>query len=97
MDCKSCKEAREVISRHAHEADLDRMDRVNKRWFWAWMITFILFIMSWAGFLWYESQWEVVESTITQEAVADNGSDIRLVGGDYYGSEGQANSQNEKP
>lgn len=96
-DCKTCGENRDVVSRHVHESDLDRLERINKRWFWAWLITFLLLVGCVAGFMWYESQWEVVETQVTQEAVADNGSDIRLVGGDYYGGESQTDSQDQEP
>lgn len=89
-DCKACKENREIISRHAHEADMDRMERVNKRVFWAWIITLVLFAASWAGFIWYESQWEVVEThqEVVQEANGDGTNNF--VGGNYYG---EANSE----
>lgn len=88
MDCKACKESREIISRQSHEADMDRMERVNKRIFWAWIVTIVLFLGSWAGFIWYESQWEVVEETTTYEveqSTDHNGSNY-FAGGDYYGS-----------
>lgn len=71
MDCKSCKENREVIGKHTHEADLDRMDRVNKRWFAAWLITFVLLVAGIIFFFWYESQFETFKYTVTQEN--DNG------------------------
>jgi len=63
-----------------------RQERVNKRWFLAWLITFVLFIASWAGFLWYESQWEVVETEITQE---NDGGYNNYIGndGDIYNGE----------
>ena len=91
MDCKSCKEARETISRQAHESDMDRMERINKRQFWAWMITIFLFLASWAGFIWYESQWEVVETQITQENESGYNNYIGN-DGDIYN--GEANSDN---
>lgn len=42
------------------------MERANKRWFLAWLITFVLLVGVVAYFCWYESQWEVVTETITQ-------------------------------
>lgn len=88
-DCKSCKENRqnvEPVPYIVHESAMARQERVNKRWFLAWLITFVLFIASWAGFLWYESQWEVVETEITQE---NDGGYNNYIGndGDIYNGE----------
>ena len=86
-DCKTCKE-KEFISRHVHEADLDRADRNSKRWFIAWLITFVLLVGCVAGFIWYESQWEVVEETTHTEVQqdADGFGNNTFIGGDYNGS-----------
>jgi hypothetical protein len=88
MDCKSCKESREIVSRHVHEADLDRSDRNARRWFVAWLITFLVLIACVVYLFWYKDQWETVEETITNEVVqdADEGGNNKFVGGDYYGS-----------
>lgn len=93
-DCKTCKENREVVSRHTHESDMDRMERINKRLFWALMISILLFAASWVGFIWYESQWEdateITSYEVEQEA--DESGRNFFAGGDYYGSaEGQGN------
>ena len=87
MDCNSCKESRDIVSRHVYESALDRMERVNKRWFIAWIITFVLLVGCVAGFIWYESQWEVVEEVVTTEVSQNASGDgsNRFVGGDYYG------------
>lgn len=78
----------EYIPIHLHEADLDRSDRHAKRWFIAWLITFVLLISSVAGFFIYESQFETItektEWDIDQNA--DDGGSNRFVGGDYYGT-----------
>ena len=74
------------IQRYYHEDSMARMERANKRWFVAWIITFILLIGCVAGFLWYEAQWETVEA-VTQEVTQESeaGSN-HFVGGDYYGA-----------
>lgn len=74
------------IPRYYHEAETARMERANKRWFVAWLVTFILLVGCVAGFLWYEAQWETVE-TVTQEVTQESeaGSN-HFVGGDYYGA-----------
>ena len=101
MDCNACKENCELVSRHTHESDLDRMDRINKRWFIAWLVTFVLLVACVAGFVWYESQWQVVEETTTTEVEqdADNGgnNEFKFVGGDYYGeAEGRRSKSREQ-
>lgn len=74
------------IQRYYHEDSMARMERANKRWFVAWLITFILLVGCVAGFLWYEAQWETVEA-VTQEVTQESeaGSN-HFVGGDYYGA-----------
>lgn len=61
-----------------------RMDRTNKRSHVLNVILAILLITSWAGFLWYESQFELVTETTTQEVWQEtDGGDNQFVGGDY--------------
>lgn len=65
-------------------------DRTIKR---LWIVIILLLVMlfgSNAAWIYYESQWAVVESSVTQEAVADGDNDLRLVGGDYYGGTSNA-------
>lgn len=103
-DCNTCRESREVISRHTHESDMDRMERVNKRLFWALMISLVLFVASWAGFIWYESQWEYFETAVTQEN-AGGFNNYNYIGNDgdiSYGEKafdqtGYADGDHERP
>ena len=74
MDCETCKEKRRVIAQtpkdvpyNAYEVALARLDRVIKR-MWVLVIALIsLLCASNAAWIWYESQFEDVETTITQE------------------------------
>ena len=91
-DCNTCREAREMIPRHVHESALDRMERMNKRWFVAWLITFVLLVGCVAGFIWYESQLEVIETYQEVEQEADGNGTNNFIGGNYYG---EADSQDE--
>lgn len=54
-----------------HEGDMARMERMNKRLFIIWLITFLLLVGCVAGFIWYESQW--VDEVYTIESSADGG------------------------
>lgn len=83
------------IQRYYYEADMARMERANKRWFYAWLITFILLIGCVAGFIWYESQFE--EIVITAEQTADGQSNNYAIGGDFVGSTPEGNSQAANP
>lgn len=87
MDCKTCKESREVVSRHVHESDLDRMDRVNHRWFITWIITFVLLVGGVVFYFWHENQFETVKETVSYEVEqqADRNGNNSFVGGDYNG------------
>ena len=95
MDCKTCKEIRDVVSRHVHESDLDRLERINKRWFVAWLITFLLLVGCVAGFIYYESQWEVVSTTeVTQENTDGYNNYIGNDGDIYNGKTDYQNNEN---
>lgn len=82
----------------AFESATARQERTIKR---LWIICIILIISllgTNAGWIWYENQWQVVESTtVTQDvdASTEGGGDLHLntVGGDYNGkSESETNS-----
>lgn len=70
-DCKSCKESRqsvEPVPYIVHESAMARQERTIKR-LWILLILVISLLVATNGaWLWYENQWEVVETTeITQE------------------------------
>lgn len=70
----------------AHEAEMARMERVNRRWFIAWLITFLLLVGCVAGFIWYEAQF-TDEITETIETTAEGG-------GNAYGTLISGNGSN---
>lgn len=84
----------------AFESVTSRQERTIKRLWILCIILIIALLGTNAGWVYYESQWSVVENQVTQEveATADGDSDLNLntVGGDYYGgeSEGETNNQN---
>ena len=77
-----------------HEAEMTRLERINKRLFAAWLITFVLLVGCVAGFIWYEAQFE--ETTVTQDVDTGDGAAYVTGIGDVYG-EGKTNSQAENP
>ena len=74
MDCETCKEKRKVISQTpkdvpyiAHESAVARLERVIKRLWVLALVLIILLAASNAAWIWWESQYETIETTITQE------------------------------
>lgn len=73
----------QTISFVAHEADMARMERSNKRWFILALIELTVIVSMIVGFVLYESQYEVVEESTTQTVKqdVDNGNGDALVKG----------------
>lgn len=70
------KENQTSIPFIAYESEMSRKDKANKRWFIAWLITFLVLVAFAVGVVWYESQWIVEETTVTQDAEWDSGNVI---------------------
>ena len=74
MDCETCKEKRRVTAQTpkdvpyiAHESAVARLERVIKR---LWVLAIVLIVLlaaSNAAWIWWESQYQTIETTITQE------------------------------
>lgn len=89
------------VSYLAFESVTTRLERTIKRLWILIIILIIALVGTNASWIYYESQWEVVETTqVTQdiEATADNDSDIHLsaTGGDYNGSKGKDTSDSNQ-
>ena len=74
MDCETCKEKRKVIAQtpkdvpyNAYEVALARLDRVIKRLWKLVILLIILLVASLSALIWRESQYQTIETTITQE------------------------------
>ena len=74
MDCETCKEKRKVIAQIpkdvpyiAHEVAVARLERVIKR-MWVLVISLIILLVASNGaWILWESQYQTIETTITQE------------------------------
>lgn len=80
-----------------HEADMERLERTNKRlWILSILLVFLL-VGTNIGWIWYESQFEEVVETTTQEVDQDvetGDGDTTVIGiGDIYG-EGETEGSN---
>ena len=74
MDCETCKEKRKVFVQTpkdvpyiVHEGAVARLERVIKRMWVLVLSLIILLFASNAAWIWYESQYQTSETTITQE------------------------------
>lgn len=74
----------------SHEAETARLERIIKR---LWILIIIIFsalILTNGAWIWYESQWEVVEETteeyVTQDVDNKFGDTVVAGIGDVYGS-----------
>lgn len=94
-DCSSCKERQAMAVPYiAHEAAMARMERTIKR-LWILLIVIVALLVATNGlWIWYESQWEVVKTEITQEN--DSGYN-NFIGNDGDIYNGEADSQDDLP
>ena len=74
MDCETCKEKRKVIAQTpkdvpyiVHECAVARLERVIKRMWVLVLLLIILFVASNGAWILWESQYQTIETTITQE------------------------------
>lgn len=91
-DCKTCRENRQSVDPVpyiAHESAMARQERTIKKLWIALMVSIVLWAVTVAGIVYYESQFEGV--TITAEQEADGDSSNYAVGGDYYGFSSESN------
>jgi len=77
-----------------HESEVARLERITKRLWILILVLVILLVATNAIWIWYESQWEVVHTTVTQE----NGEGINnYIGNDGDIIYGTADGNNQKP
>ena len=88
MDCKSCKDLLKqqegTMDKYTFETMMLTIDATIKR---LWIVIIILIVLlagSNAARIWYESQFEVVETEITQEADGNGSNNYIGNDGDIY-------------
>jgi hypothetical protein len=74
-----------------HEATVERLEQINKRWFKLALVIFILFVLTNAGWLVYESQFEAYN--VEQEVDSGTGSAYVTGLGDLNYGQGEAAGQ----
>lgn len=83
------------IPYYVHEGEMYRVERLNKRWFIAFLIVLFMLFGTNLGWAIYENQFETYSYEIQQDSGEGNntytGNTVRMVGGNNYG---EANDQN---
>lgn len=74
-----------------HEADMARLERTNKRLFIVVFVLILALIGTNGAWIFYESQFQVDQTTVEQEVDTGNGDAVVVGIGDIYG-EGEADS-----
>lgn len=80
----------------AHESEMARLERVIKRLFILIIILILLLFGTNAGWLWYESQFEDVETKVTQELDSGEGGDAIINDGVHINGEGETNGNDQE-
>ena len=84
-----------MIPYYVHEGEMVRMERLNKRWFIAFLIVLIMLFVTNAAWIVYESQFE----TIAVEQQVDTGESPAVVSGTgdaiygYYPADGEVEGE----
>ena len=92
--CNGCGEHKlpESVPYIVHESDMSRLERQLKRLWIVILVLIFLLVGSNCAWLWYESQFQVVEETVIE--AEQDGSGINIVGGGdiEYGTESKDNN-----
>ena len=70
-----------TIPYYVHEGEMTRLERINKRWFAAFLVVLVMLFVTNAAWIWYENQFE--EIRIEQEGSTDSG------GSNYFNGTGE--------
>lgn len=84
-----------MIPYFSHEGDMARMERTNRRLFVIIIILIAALLGTNAGWIYYESQFEIEETTIDQDAEWEEGSNIIMNGTGEVNIDGQSTPDNK--
>lgn len=86
----------ETMTRAAHELDMARMERANRRQWIVILLLIVLLVGSNVGWLYYEAQFTDEVTTVTQDLDTGDGDAVVSGTGDInYGTD-KADGNNEK-
>ena len=89
IDCKTCKENRqklEPVPFIVHESAMARMERSIKRLWVLALVALALLVGTNGAWLWYESQFADIVTTIEAEQETTRGSNYAVGGDLFYGT-----------
>lgn len=67
----------------AYESGMARLERTIKRLWILCIVMFLAFVLSNSAWIYYESQWQTIESTEQTVTQRTDGGDNTFVGGNY--------------
>lgn len=73
----------ETMSRAAHELDMARLERANRRLWFVLILLIFLLVGSNIAWIYYENQFEDSITTTTIDATQEGSGNNTVVGGDY--------------
>lgn len=77
----------QMIPYYVHESNMARMERQIKRLWIVLIMTIVFLVATNAAWIWYNSQFEVTETTVTQDVDSGEGDAyVAGIGDVYYGS-----------
>lgn len=82
----------ETIPYLAHESEVARLERTIKRLFILCVLLIIVAVGTNAYWIWYESQFEDISTTVTQDLDASDGGDAIINDGVHVNGESKTNS-----
>lgn len=81
------KQENVTIPYFVHESEMARMERQIKRLWIVLIMTIVFLVATNAAWIWYNSQFEVTETTVTQDVDSGEGDAyVAGIGDLYYGS-----------
>ena len=97
--CESCsKRPPEPVPYVVHESDMARQERTIKRLWILLLVMLVLLVGTNGAWIYYESQWQTVETTSTEiEQDTDGGGNNYVIGGDFNGEAKGESDQNAEP
>ena len=83
-----------VISYYQHEEQMVRLERANTRMWILCVILIFLFVATNGAWIYYESQFQVNETTVEQDIETGDGENTTVIGVGDYNGESKTDSQN---
>ena len=80
-----------------HEGEMTRMERTNHRLWMLCIMLLVALLATNAGWIWYESQWETVETTESYDINSDVGGNAVYNGSGEVRINGESTQDQDNP